>query len=91
LDYKNGQVINTGEVGESLTKSNQNLPGVWLRMFPAGADGKELPQIVDKPILIVDCEPSAEAGKEVGLSHFNFQSVVEVLKACGVKHLRGEA
>ena len=90
LDYKEGQVVNTGKLGEALTKENQNMPGVWLRMFPPGADGKELPQIIDKPIVIVDCEPSAGEG-EVGLSHFNFQSVVEVLKACGVKHLRGEA
>ena len=58
-------------------------------MVVEGADqGREL--IIDKPIVIVDCEPSAGEG-EVGLSHFNFQSVVEVLKACGVKHLRGEA
>ncbi|QDZ21423.1 deoxyribonucleoside kinase [Chloropicon primus] len=91
LDYKNGQVINIGNVGDDLTVENQNMPGVWLRMFPPGMDGKELPQITDKPIVIVDCEPSAEAGQSVGLSHFNFHSVVEVLKACGVKHLRGEA
>ena len=93
LDYKSGEVINVGKLGEELTKENQNLPGVWLRMFPPGMNGEKsgsIRQLVDKPIVIVDCEPSADKGQSVGLNHFNFESVVTVLKACGVRALRDD-
>jgi deoxyadenosine/deoxycytidine kinase len=93
LDYKSGEVINVGKLGEELTKENQNLPGVWLRMFPPGMNGEKsgsIRQLVDKPIVIVDCEPHADLSQSVGLSHFNFESVVTVLKACGVRALRDD-